>query len=616
MNFALAFFGDVFTEAIGWFLIHSVWQGAIIAVILLISRVILKKRSAQLRYYISYAALILVVFSASFTFQKAYTYSREKAQLKETIISNPSYISDQFRDKQYAADIISPLKGNNSIRLDWIKLRSELQFYFPWIVSIWFIGLLFYFLRVSGSLFYLYRIRTFQRLPLESKWIRKVLEYCSLLRIKRKVGVYISVKITTPITFGFIKPFVLVPASLVTGLSPDMLEAIIVHELAHIRRNDYLMNILQTLIETLFFYHPGVWYISSQIRRERELACDDIALNITSDRINYAKALTIAQEHAYIPKDFALAFAPGKNKLLQRIKRLNTNITMKTNLFEKLTAGFLILSAFLFLSFIIDGNNADYKNEIFNNETSNDSLANPNIVLVKKTATDGNGKVKIEKRIYKTTEEEIDSLLALLDEHKEFNSEIEKVIEIVLTEPDPVVCEEIVQSIHSAVKEIDKEKISEETIKALKEAEKAAQEAMFECEKIIVFENQNERDSVNQVIQLRINEAMDKACREIKDIDIGCVTDDALKQANEALAQINIDQIVTEALEEAHEALEAEHVKVIRIQKELKDKELDLADQEVMLKEKEAELKQELNELEEQLKELKKKQKEESRKSE
>ena len=116
------------------------------------------------------------------------------------------------------------------------------------------------------------------------------------------------------------KPVVLLPASALAGLTPQQLEAILAHELAHIRRHDYLVNLLQTLVETLLFYHPAVWWLSRRIRIERENCCDDLAVSLCGDPCTYARAL--ADLEALRGPARSLAMAANGGSLLQRVRRL------------------------------------------------------------------------------------------------------------------------------------------------------------------------------------------------------------------------------------------------------------------------------------------------------
>jgi len=140
------------------------------------------------------------------------------------------------------------------------------------------------------------------------------------LGIARPVQVLASGIAEVPMTFGMLRQVVLLPVSAIAGLTPQMLEAVIAHELAHIRRYDYVVNLFQTVLETLFFYHPAVWWISKQIRNERENACDDMAVALLGNRVHYVRALTQMEELRAVPASPALAFTQGD--LLTRVQRI------------------------------------------------------------------------------------------------------------------------------------------------------------------------------------------------------------------------------------------------------------------------------------------------------
>jgi beta-lactamase regulating signal transducer with metallopeptidase domain len=129
-----------------------------------------------------------------------------------------------------------------------------------------------------------------------------------------------SALVEVPTVIGWFRPVILVPATFFTGLPPEQIEAILIHELAHIRRHDYFVNLFQIGIETLLFYHPVVWWISRAIRQEREHCCDDLALQIVGDREVYVRALASLEESRSLPMAITLAATGGS--LLQRIKRI------------------------------------------------------------------------------------------------------------------------------------------------------------------------------------------------------------------------------------------------------------------------------------------------------
>ena len=126
----------------------------------------------------------------------------------------------------------------------------------------------------------------------------------------------------TPMVIGYLKPIILFPLGTVNQLTQQEVEAVLAHELAHIYRNDYLLNIIQSFIEIIFYYHPAVWWISANIRTERENCCDDIAVKICGSSITYVKALVILDEIQPTPNLAMLFSSDSKNQLLNRVKRI------------------------------------------------------------------------------------------------------------------------------------------------------------------------------------------------------------------------------------------------------------------------------------------------------
>jgi beta-lactamase regulating signal transducer with metallopeptidase domain len=138
------------------------------------------------------------------------------------------------------------------------------------------------------------------------------------MALERVVQVFESTAIAVPMMVGWLKPVVLLPAAALSGLTSDQIEALLAHELAHVRRHDYLVNLLQAAVETLLFYHPAVWWVSRHVRQEREHCCDDLAIAVCGDRAAYAAAL--ADLAAMTTPRFALAASDGS--LLARVKRI------------------------------------------------------------------------------------------------------------------------------------------------------------------------------------------------------------------------------------------------------------------------------------------------------
>ena len=160
-----------------------------------------------------------------------------------------------------------------------------------------------------------------QTSPISANLQSRVNTLCETMRINQAVRVLESGLAATPMVVGWIRPIVLLPATTVTGLTPQQLQAVIAHELAHVLRNDYLVNLVQCLIETLLFYHPAVWWIGRVIRAERERCCDDIAVSVSGDRVGYARALLRIAETAP-PYHGRMSLASQGGDFSNRVHRL------------------------------------------------------------------------------------------------------------------------------------------------------------------------------------------------------------------------------------------------------------------------------------------------------
>jgi uncharacterized protein (TIGR03435 family) len=177
---------------------------------------------------------------------------------------------------------------------EWIALAFDQPVppaYFPWMVAVWIAGAIVCWLRLFCGWIIAQRLQSKLVCPAPREWQQTVDRLKSRIACSRPVRLLVSSIAQSPAAIGWLRPVILLPAATLAGLSATQLEAILLHELAHIRRHDYLVNILQSVVEALLFYHPAVWWVSHHIRAERELCCDDAALSLTGDRIDYARAL-------------------------------------------------------------------------------------------------------------------------------------------------------------------------------------------------------------------------------------------------------------------------------------------------------------------------------------
>lgn len=318
MNFIYDFIPEELIKAIGWTLFHSIWQGAMVAVILSIALLIAGKKSAQLRYYFSIASLIIIMVLAISTFIKVYAGNENKLSIVNNILSDTNNVTAVTDNNS-----LNYSGGNNPDLIEILKINFSLNL--PLIVTAWLLGFLIFSLRFIGGLLYVQRIKNFGIHPLNDFWTYRVKELSSFLKMKKTVQIYESIKVKVPVAMGYIKPVILLPLGILGGLPQDQVESIIIHELAHIKRFDFLLNLVQTFIETIFFFHPAVWWISNVMKNERENCCDDLTLNLCGGSLVYFKALYNLQQICSAENDLVLAAIGKRNQLFRRINRMNSN---------------------------------------------------------------------------------------------------------------------------------------------------------------------------------------------------------------------------------------------------------------------------------------------------
>ena len=190
----------------------------------------------------------------------------------------------------------------------------------PWVVAVWIAGALAFWLRLLGGWISAERLRSRLVRPAPPEWQQALDGLKTRIRVSRPVRLLVSSLVQAPAVVGWLRPIVLVPVGALAGLPPEQVEALLLHELAHIRRHDYLVNILQSVVEALLFYHPAVWWVSGHIRAERELCCDDAVIAVNRDAVTYARALSELASAS--PAHFNAVMAATGGSLVHRIARL------------------------------------------------------------------------------------------------------------------------------------------------------------------------------------------------------------------------------------------------------------------------------------------------------
>ena len=188
------------------------------------------------------------------------------------------------------------------------------------LVGVWLAGVSLLTVRLLGGWMWVQRMKRHASTGASRELQGMVVRLSKRLHISRTVRLLQSSAVVVPTVIGCLRPVILFPVSALAGMSPTQIESILAHELAHIRRHDYLVNLLQTLLETLLFYHPAVWWLSRRIRDERENCCDDLAVSLCGDPVAYARALADLEEHRGSAGPLVMAASGGV--LLQRIRRL------------------------------------------------------------------------------------------------------------------------------------------------------------------------------------------------------------------------------------------------------------------------------------------------------
>jgi bla regulator protein BlaR1 len=341
MNSLDAYLAGPLTDALGWTIIHSLWQGMLIGLIVFIILGIRRGRSPQYTYLVRLMGLAGILASAVLTFLIEYhplAPSPETAGLSGTL-SGPEHLLQVTTVNSLAFSKLNAVSINNAIRPA-----------FPWMTLIWILGVMVLSLRLAGGMMLTGRLRSQGVSPLPDRLEKRFRRLIHRSGIRRPVKLKLSGKVMVPLVTGVIRPLILLPAAIISLMPVDQLESILAHEIAHIRRYDFLVNIFQSVIEALFFYHPAVWILSEGVRRDREKCCDDFAVSVCGKLSTYARALAWLSEMHTRPVLPSVALTGKKNRLIIRVERLIKPKKMKTNAAEKIIAGMLILGSAIILT--------------------------------------------------------------------------------------------------------------------------------------------------------------------------------------------------------------------------------------------------------------------------
>ena len=309
---AASIFSPSWVEPLGWALVHFLWQGALIAKAFAVARALGgRSLSPHARYSMACAALAAMMLAPIVTF---------------ILLANSSGLHDGSGGWAGRPLVSALASGAPAVLAEWggavpWLTRAFAGQLFPWLVNAWACGSLAFSVRLIGGMASASRLRSRRfACPAPAGWQSRLERLMERMGVSRRVELLVSSLAQTPAAIGYLAPVIVMPLSALSGLPVEQVESLLAHELAHIRRADYLVNLLQSLAEAILFYHPSVWWLSNEIRVERELCCDDIAVEVSGDVLTYARAL-VAVESTH-PRRLRAAVAANGGSLARRIGRL------------------------------------------------------------------------------------------------------------------------------------------------------------------------------------------------------------------------------------------------------------------------------------------------------
>jgi beta-lactamase regulating signal transducer with metallopeptidase domain len=330
-------------RAISRTLVHSLWEGILLSIIATITIFSTRSTSPQVRYNLLLGALAVFIVAVATTFGLQFIKAK---QLIDTAPIAPA-IGTQITEPAMSHVLVANKISLADTMIAFVDANAHL------IVIIWLLIISLQFVRLSTGLYTVYTLKNSQVFNAGHYWNAKIIELAVQLGINKKVQLLQSAIVKMPSLVGYFKPVILFPAGMLASLPPREIEAVLLHELAHVRRKDFLVNMLQQLVEIIFFFNPAVLWVSSLIKSERENCCDEIAIQQTSSKQNYINAL-LSFEAFNLPHAGVLtnAFNGEKKHLMNRIKRIiyNNNKTLN-NMEKKFLAAGIIVTSVLFFSF-------------------------------------------------------------------------------------------------------------------------------------------------------------------------------------------------------------------------------------------------------------------------
>ncbi|WP_217606695.1 M56 family metallopeptidase [Chitinophaga sp. GbtcB8] len=516
--------------ALGWAILHSIWQALLIFGCLRIVLKLWPAATASTKYNLSFISLAGIFGWFVVTlFQQLDAVTQVHAVANTAAAASPILLN-------------VPVVYQNQQELTWAF--PNLEFCFPILVALYMAGVGVMCIKLFADLAQLQQIRKQQGLPADTAWEQYLRKLSKQLQIPRKVKLLVSQHIQVPVMMGFLKPVILVPIAMFNNLSAEQLEAILLHELAHVKRNDYILNIFQSIVETTLFFNPFVWWISKYIRLEREHCCDDMVIAHTVQPLHYAKALVALEEYRFTTNPMAMAAADNKQHLFYRIKRIMEMKTSHLNYSQKLMAVLIIAVGLTAIAWITPSAKQDNKAAAAKPAIAAAPAATPanQDTVPAKSGTPAPMPTSTDDRGNKAATPGSSA------DHADFDYDSDKDMKDAKEKMDAAQEQMIIaqKAMQQAMKNIDWKKINEETAKAMKNVDwnqinKNVNEAMKNVD----------WKKINAEINASIKESQQSWDPEVinQSVQLG------LQSAKEAMASINLEEIIKNSMQEAQEGM-------------------------------------------------------------
>ena len=415
---------DQLVNALGWTFIHTLWQGCLIVLVMIFALQRIPAKQAVKRYTVATASMLSMLIAAVATFIMLYY--------------EPGKTAEAAAQATTATIVQTTTEGTSLIQ--W------LSGYLPALVVIWIGGVVLLSLRLVFGMSYIFHLKR-TAVDLTYSLGDKARAIASDMRYSKPLLIAESALVKIPVVVGHIKPMILFPIGAVNQLTAEETEAVLAHEIAHLVRNDFIHNLIQSAIEIIFYYHPAVWWISAVVRSERENCCDDLAIQVCGSSLTYARALVRLQEVGGTSPALALPFSSGsKHHLLDRVKRILNQPQNKSNLMEKITATTLLLLCLIFASFS-DGTEStrpvvdvpklihEYQAQFVNHFTHDTIIPKMSYTIVHEEADGKEVKVSMENGEIKSLE--IDGREIPESEYAQYQEQIDRIQNHMVMPPMP-----------------------------------------------------------------------------------------------------------------------------------------------------------------------------------